>query len=252
LSLAIIRTIQTLILPPAFIVILMFSGFLLLWFNRIAGRALITFGFLLLYGLSIYPVSNALITPLEEGLRPVALKSVKADVIVVLGGGAHDLSWLGLEPEPSDGSLQRMVAAVKLYHALHIPIMVTGGAGDPAQPLLSDAGPMARTARDLGVPMKDIILDNGSPNTLASAKAVKKQFAGKRIILATSAFHLRRALAMFRAQGLEVVPEPSGYLHGQKSLGYADALPQMSCLTVSSRAMSEYLSYSWYSILGEI
>jgi uncharacterized SAM-binding protein YcdF (DUF218 family) len=241
-----------LLLPPTSILALAFLGFLLMWSHRLLGRLLITAAFLLLYGLSISPVSDALITPLEADYRPLDVKSVKADVIVVLGGGAVDLSALGLEPVPNDGSLERTVAAVKLYRSLHIPIVVTGGAGDPARPQLSDAAPMARIALDLGVPKKDITVDNASFNTLASARNMKAAFAGKRMVLVTSAYHLKRSVALFQKQGLEVIPHPSGFKSGQRDRSFYAAIPRLEFLNTSSAALSERLSLTWYRLRKEL
>jgi uncharacterized SAM-binding protein YcdF (DUF218 family) len=246
------KTLLLLMLPPASILALMIMGFLLLWSHRLLGRMLITAAFLLLYGLSISPVSDALISPLEAGYRPVDVKSVKADVIVVLGGGAVDLSALGLESMPSTGSIGRMVAAVKLYRFLHIPIVITGGAGDPGRPQLSDAAPMARIALDLGVPKKDITVDNASFNTQASARNMKDSFAGKRMILVTSAYHLKRSVALFQAQGLEVFPQPSAFLSGQRSRSFYTAIPSLEFLNISSIALSERISLTWYRFRKEL
>jgi uncharacterized SAM-binding protein YcdF (DUF218 family) len=236
-----------LLLPPTSILALMFLGFLLVWSHRLLGRLLITAAFLLLYGLSISPVSDALITPLEADYRPLDVMNVRADVIVVLGGGAVDLSALGLEPMPSNGSLERVVAAVKLYRTLHIPMVITGGAGDPAMPQLSDAEPMARMALDLGVPKQEIMIDNTAFNTLASARNVKTAFAGKRMVLVTSAYHLKRSVGMFRKLGLEVVPQPSGFLSGKRGdRSFYAAIPRLEFLNISSIALSERISLTWY------
>jgi uncharacterized SAM-binding protein YcdF (DUF218 family) len=246
------KTLLLLLLPPTSILALMFLGFLLIWSHRLLGRLLITAAFLLLYSLSISPVSNALIAPLEADYRPLDVKSVKADVIVVLGGGAVDLSALGLEPMPNADSLQRVAAAVKLYRSLHIPIMITGGAGDPARPQLSDAVPMARMALDLGVPKKDITVDNASFNTLASARNMKAACAGKRVVLVTSAYHLKRSVAMFQKQGLEVIPQPSGFLSRQRDRSFFAAIPRLEFLNISSAALSERLSLTWYRLRKDL
>jgi len=241
-----------LLLPPTSILALMFLGSLLLRSHRLLGRLLITAAFLLLYGLSISPVSDALIAPLEADYRPLDVKSVKADVIVVLGGGAVDLSALGLESRPSADSLQRTVAAVKLYRSLHIPIVITGGVGDPARPQLSDAAPMARMALDLDVPKKDIAIDNASFNTLASARNMKAAFAGKRMVLVTSAYHLKRSVALFQKQGLDVIPQPAGFLSGQRDRSYYAAIPRLEYLNISSAALSERLSLTWYRLRKDL
>lgn len=242
------KTVLLLLLPPTSILALMFLGFLLLRSHRILGRLLVAAAFLLLYCLSISPVSEALIAPLEADYRPLDIKSVKADVIVVLGGGAFDLSSLGLESMPTDGSLERIVAAIKLYRSLHIPIVITGGAGDPARPGLSDAEPMARAAQELGVPKKDIAIDNTSVNTLASARNMKAAFSGKRMILVTSAYHLTRSMGMFRKQGLDVIPQPSGFLSGQRDHSFYAAIPRLEFLDISTAALAERLSLTWYRL----
>ncbi len=252
MSFIITKTLLFLLLPPASILALMLLGFLLIWSHRILGRLLITVGFLSLYGLSISPVSDALIAPLEADYRPLDVKSVKADIIVALGCGAVDLSALGLEPMTTNDSLERTVAAVKLYRQLHIPIVITGGAGDPARPQLSDAAPMARMALDLGVPKQYLFVDNASFNTLASARNMKAAYDGKRMVLVTSAYHLKRSVALFQKQGLDVLPQPSGFLSGQRGRSFYALLPRLEFLNISSTALSERLSLVWYRLKKEL
>jgi uncharacterized SAM-binding protein YcdF (DUF218 family) len=200
MDLIFLRSMQRLVLPPANVLLLLMIGFLLIRSCRNLGRLFIATGFLLLYGLSISPVSSALMAPLEKSFRPVNVNSAKADVIVVLGGGTRDRSWLGLEPEPGEKSLQRVVAAVKLHRALHIPVLISGGAGDPDQSQLSDADSMARAALGLGVLEQDIVIENKSRNTLESARAVRGLLKRNRIILVTSVFHMKRSVALLRSR----------------------------------------------------
>jgi uncharacterized SAM-binding protein YcdF (DUF218 family) len=247
-----LKLLQRLVLPPASILLLLLFGFLLVRSRRNLGGLFIAIGLLLLYGLSISPVSSVLIAPLERDFQPVNAKRVKADVIVVLGGGTRDRSWLGLKPEPGEESLRRVVAAVKLYDALHIPVLLTGGAGDLAQPQLSDADAMARVAMDLGVPEKDIRIESLSRNTLESARAVKDMTRGNRIVLVTSAFHMKRSVALFKKQGFEVVPAPVGFRSGHRPFAFFSLIPNADSLSSSSLALAEHLSFGWYSMTGDL
>jgi uncharacterized SAM-binding protein YcdF (DUF218 family) len=247
-----LKLLQRLVLPPASILLLLIFGFLLVRFRRNLGRLFIAIGCLLLYGLSISPVSSALIAPLERDFQPVNAKLVKADVIVVLGGGTRDRSWLGLRPEPAEESLKRVVAAVKLYKTVHIPVLLTGGTGDLAQSQLSDADAMARTALDLGVLEKDIRIETISRNTLESARAVKDMIKGNRIVLVTSAFHMKRSVALFKKQGFEVVPAPAGFRSGQRPFSVFSIIPSADNLSSSSLALAEHLSLGWYSMTGDL
>jgi len=244
------KILMSLILPPASLVILMAAGFVIVMFRRILGRFLIVTSFLLLYLLSISPVSDFLLKPLEKGAGHDNARHEKADAIVVLGGGVMDLSWLELESQPSDMSLERLVAGVKLYKELHIPLVIIGGNGNPFEQGVKEAEAMGRVANGIGVPDKDIITENTPRNTLESAISAKKLIKGNSIILVTSAFHMKRSSAMFRRQGFDVMTAPSGYKSEQRGLSLYSCIPRAGSLNDSSAALAEYLSIFWYTITG--
>jgi uncharacterized SAM-binding protein YcdF (DUF218 family) len=236
-----------LILPPASLVIIMAAGFLV-GLRHVLGRLLVAAGFLLLYLLSISPVSDALLKPLETGFPPWKDGQVKADAIVVLGGGARDLTWLAQPSEPSCSSKERVVKGIMIYRKQHLPLVFMGGNGDPSRTMSPDADAMARTAVELGVPARDVKVENKSRNTLESARALKNVIRGKSIILVTSAFHLKRASAMFMKQGFRVIPAPAGYRYEQKKLTCYSFIPHEGNFDDSSTAISEYASLLWYSL----
>jgi uncharacterized SAM-binding protein YcdF (DUF218 family) len=241
-----------LVLPPSGIIILMAIGFLIVKQKRIAGWGLIVFGFLLLYGLSTGPVINSLIVPLETRYPPLKDKTVHADAIVVLTGGVSDLSQLGLEPEPSVISLERLVKGVMLYRAFRRPLIIAGGSGSLIHPEIPEADAMARAALDLGVLEQDIVIENKSRNTLESARAVRGLLTGNRIILVTSAFHMKRSAALFKKQEFDVVPSPTGYLALDQPVSWYSFIPSAVGLSTSAVALSEYISFAWYSMKGDL
>ncbi len=246
-----LKTVLYLILPPASLVILMALGFLV-GPRRVLGRLLVAAGFFLLYFLSISPISDALLKPLEWGLPPWKDGPVKADAIVVLGGGVRDLTWLELPSEPSGSSQERVVRGIMIYRKHHLPLVLMGGNGDPSRTKTPDAEAMARTALELGVPSRAVKVENRSRNTLESAKALKGMIKGRDIILVTSAYHLKRASAMFRKQGFRVIPAPAGYRYEQKKLTFFSFIPHAGNLDDSSTAISEYASLLWYSLTKAI
>ena len=241
-----------LILPPSGIMILMAIGFLLVKQKRMVGWGLIISGFLLLYGLSTGPGINALIVPLEASHPPLKDEKVHADAIVVLTGGVSDLSRLGLEPEPSDISLERLVKGVMLYRALRRPFIIAGGSGSLTYSEISEADAMACSSMDLGVLEQDIVIENKSRNTLESARAVRGLLKGNRIILVTSAFHMKRSVALFKKQGFDVVPAPTGYLAMHRPVSLYAFIPGAVGLSTSAVALSEYISFAWYSMKGDL
>jgi uncharacterized SAM-binding protein YcdF (DUF218 family) len=241
-----------LLLPPAGMLLLMLAGFILLRRRRNAGRTLIAAGFVLLFGLSLNPVADRVIRPLEAYYQPLPEGPIKADAIVVLGGGARDLSWVPAGPEPSEGSLERLVGAVQLARKHRLPLVMSGGTGDTKPGTVLEADAMANVAMRLGIPAKDIVIENGSRNTWENAQAVQKILPGRTIILVTSAFHMRRSVAMFKKQGFSVLPAPAGYLSQTRHGSYTDYLPQAEALATSSTAIAEYISLSWYGMTGKI
>jgi uncharacterized SAM-binding protein YcdF (DUF218 family) len=241
-----------LILPPAGPLFLAAAGLLIIRKYHRLGRAFLVSGFVLLYLLSIQPVSDLLMRPLERSFLPLRSTAVKANAIVVLSGGVRDLSWVGLAPEPSGASLERLLIGAKLQKALHLPLVLSGGSGDPTNLEISEADAMARIAAGLGVPRKHIVVERKSRNTLESAKALKNILRGERIILVTSAFHMKRALAMFKAQGFDAMPAPAGYMSEQRGFSLFSLIPTADHLCTTATALHEYLSFLWYKGRGEI
>jgi uncharacterized SAM-binding protein YcdF (DUF218 family) len=95
-----------------------------------------------------------------------------------------------------------------------------------------------------------MITENAPRNTLESARAAKKLIKGNRIILVTSAYHMKRSSAMFRKQGFDVVPAPAGYRSEQQGLSLYSCIPRAGSLHDSSAALAEFLSLFWYTITG--
>ncbi len=246
------KTLLSLILPPAGPLVSIAAGFLIVKPCRNLGRFMIATGFLALYALSISPVAYLLLQPLETAVTAPPSQLVKADAIVVLAAGVRDRSWLGMPSEPSSTSYERMIEGITIYRKRRLPLVFVGGNGDPWRKLAPEADAMAASARGLGVPARDILVENSSRNTLEGARALKSVITGTRIVLVTSASHMKRAAALFAKQGFTVVPAPAGYRAESGKLSLPAFIPRAGNLEDSSTALSEYISYCWYSLSGAI
>lgn len=245
------KIVLSLILPPASLLALIGGGLLLTRRHRTAGRALAAAGIVLLYALSIDPVANRLIRPLEAAYPPLQSTGVSAVAVVVLGGGIKDLSWVPLAPVPGEHSLSRLVAGIELARTLRIPLVVSGGSGEtaPGGPIEADA--LADAAVRLGFPRKDLIIEGGSRNTWENAGAVNKLLPGRTIVLVTSAFHMKRAAGMFRRNGFTVLPAPVDYQSTSRPWSPAQLIPRAASFSVSTTALAERLSLAWYGMTGK-
>jgi uncharacterized SAM-binding protein YcdF (DUF218 family) len=246
------KIVQSLLLPPASILLLMLAGLFVIRRRRTAGQVLVGIGMVLLYLLSLPAVADMLLRPLESAYPPFAGKGVKADAVVVLTGGVRDLSWIPAPPAPAEESLDRLVVGIQIAASHRLPLVISGGTGAIAPTSVREADVMADTAVRLGFPSRDIVIENSSRNTLESAEAVAAMMPEKTIILVTSAYHLRRSVAMFRKQGFSVIAAPAGYNLRSRAASLSDLIPRAGNLDASSTALSEYTSLAWYTLTGAI
>ncbi|MEE9591430.1 MAG: YdcF family protein [Thermodesulfobacteriota bacterium] len=248
------KVILFLILPPSGLLILMGAGFLMIKARRRMAGLFIFSGFSLLYLLSIGPISDTLLKPLERSASYFKVDQSNAEAIVVLSGGVKELSWLDLKPQPSSESMGRIVCGVRLYRKLRdVPLFILGGSGDPAKPDISEAKAMAAVAISLGVPSRDITIESKSRNTLENARNLAEIIGKKNsFILVTSAFHMKRASAIFKKLGFDVIPAPCDYRSEQKRLSIYAFIPHATNLRDSSTALHEYIGILWYRMWGRI
>ena len=138
------------------------------------------------------------------------------DDAIVLGG------FTRLWASPADrlhlnGDGNRFAHAVELYHLGTVRRLVfVSGATTATDPPLAEADLAARTAKRFGVPAAAIVALNTSRNTGENAAECRAYYETQgrvlpRILLVTSAVHMRRAEASFRRAGLEVTPFPTDH-----------------------------------------
>jgi len=77
--------------------------------------------------------------------------------------------------------------------------------------------------------------------------ALLKNKGVRRIVLVTHAWHLRRAVPLFEAQGLDVVPAGLQF-SGTRPDSILDLLPTPAGLRDSSLALHEWLGILWYKL----
>jgi uncharacterized SAM-binding protein YcdF (DUF218 family) len=249
---AVQKVLLALLLPPASLLVLIVSGLILSRWRRTAGRVFLASGIFLLYVLSLEPVSERLIRPLEAAFKPFAGTDMRPDAVVVLGGGVHNLDWVPAPHAPTEQSLERLVAGIHRARTLRLPLILAGGSSRITPGGVPEADAMANAAVMLGFSRKDLILDSRSRNTWENAEAVKQVLLGRTVILVTSAYHMTRSAGMFRKQGFTVIPDPAGYHEQTQQLAPAHLLPRANALELSSTAISEYISLAWYWTTGKL
>ncbi len=84
---------------------------------------------LVIYLLSIRPVSNSFIKPLEDYYaQPDVTELNSAKAIVLLGGGSYGgVKDFDGEGQVNGGAANRLLMALRLHKALQLPIVLSGG-----------------------------------------------------------------------------------------------------------------------------
>lgn len=245
------KFIGNLMMPLPTLLLLMGLALLLLWFTRWqkSGKVILSLSWLLLLLLSLQPIADRLLRPLESdyvtyrGSDPV-------DYIVVLGGGyTFNPDWA-----PSSNlignSLPRVTEGVRLYLTHPGSKMVFTGARGANT--LSNAATAARVAESLGVPSNDIVILERPLDTEQEAAQVAGLVGEKPFILVTSANHLPRAMRFFEAKGLHPIPAPANQLAISSPLNIWDrVMPSSMFLGHSERAVYETLGSLWQRLKGD-
>ena len=179
-----------------------------------------------------------------------------SDGIVVLSGGEIRLPHMNTKIiEWNDPD--RFLAGIDLYKANKSNRLIfTGG----INPLRSDLPPEGdiyiRTAISMGIPKKDLFTTYPVSNTYQEAKAIKKLLndeipaSKKKVILVTSAFHMKRAKRVFEREGITVLPYPVDF-KGNKSISHSFLnpllwVPHSSYLNRSTNAIREIIGRIFY------
>lgn len=133
-----------------------------------------------------------------------------ADAILVLGGGVGMPPPDAGYPYPmlADGA-DRIWFGAMLWHAqtktnAAVKVYCTG---------LDVSASTIPVLKAFGVPAVSIVALDGPRNTEEEARRCEKVLAGRRVLLVTSALHMRRALRIFRkyAPNLKVIPAPTDH-----------------------------------------
>lgn len=191
--------------------------------------------------------SNHLMRQMESAFPPVAVEKLPtAQAIVLLGGGVEPLLRGAAHPNLLS-AVDRVWHTARLYHAGKAPLLVpSGGGGDTPGFAGTEASAMQQLLRDLRVPDAAVLLEDRSLNTAQNAQMtleLLQQRGVRRILLVTSALHMRRALAQFRAQGFDVVPAATDHVGRDTSAWpwWRRWLPSAEALDDSGRAMKEWV-----------
>lgn len=239
------RLLEKLFMPPTSLLWLAVVGWLLVLVGRRRwGLRLLAVGLLALLVLGMPATQALLLRPLDR-YPPLDLatawrqqKGATGEAIVILDGGARDGAREYGAQTVNLATLERLRYGAWVYRHLARPILVSGPYGQEMAEALDHS---------FGVPTQWV--EGRSRNTHESARRTALLLQGHgigRIYLVTHCWHMRRAVAAFRAAGLEVKAAPMGFSAPRRGPGAL--LPDAGALGESRYLLHEWGGLLWYRL----
>lgn len=246
------KLLTSLLDPTILALFLLLAGGIFIWRNRrpAVGKFLLMAAFfvLIVFSTSFLP---RLGTWYQESLYQTYRTSPEntIDYIVVLGGGYGYEASLPPSQQLSVESLARLVEGIRLLNEHPSARLIVTGGGPEDEP--TNAEVFRDAAVMLGVARDRIILESRAWDTHAEAEFVRELVEpDDTLLLVTSATHMRRALGMFRKQGLNVMPAPAvRRIKGDIRIGF---LPSSANLYESNLVIREWIGVLWARLRGQM
>ncbi len=176
------------------------------------------------------------------------------EVGILLGGMAgYDKNNVG----HFSGAADRFIQTNILYHQGVIKkILITSGSANLVYKQLGEADFIVEELIKSGVPAKDILKENKSRDTYENATFSKHIIDSLHLkgpfVLISSAFHLPRAMKVFKKVGLQVIPYPSAFVAVKKIYSWQDyILPSLNVLMEWDGTIKEIIGTVVYKITGK-
>ena len=202
------------ILIQLFIIFFIQSKKLVLFFSKLLLILFLFFGYI--------PLSNFLLSKMEDYIQPSKYPAHQLTGVVVLGGSFDS----GLEAKERNevslgSSAERLTKALEIYKKNpRILILFSGFSGKLKPQGWSESDMAKKFFLDQGVKLDNLILENQSRNTFENIKYSKDiitNFKGTWGLI-TSASHMPRSFFTFKKQGLILEPISVDYKTGTSKM----------------------------------
>lgn len=202
----------------------------------------------LVLGVGVAPTGAVLLAQLEARHPAPADALERARGAIILGGsaGATGQETIGYR---LNGNAERLTTALALRAARpDWPIIITGGDGSVFGQAIPEPEAVRRLIAHVGGDPGAFIFEEASRNTRENA-VLTAELLGDQAgpwLLVTSARHMPRAYATFRAAELDVIPYPVD----QNADAIAPSLNIAGNFAVTAEALRELVGYAYYWARG--
>jgi uncharacterized SAM-binding protein YcdF (DUF218 family) len=177
--------------------------------------------------------------------------------VVALGGGESISQYDPLGFAARDGA-SRILTAVDLVRTGRAKTLVLGGSilplpGKPGLPSMAAVQDWVVSWHVINGAVTNLGICANTHDEALAFKKLKESQGWKKVILVTSALHLRRSVALFKKQGIEVVPVPADFEAYGVTLDHGISLfPRVQPFVLLSRYLHEKIGWWVYRWRGWI
>jgi uncharacterized SAM-binding protein YcdF (DUF218 family) len=250
------KTLGIMLLPVNFLIGLGALGVILLATRlRWLGRKLMIVSLVLLVIFGFSPLGSLLLYSLESRFPPWDPSHGAPDGMIVLGGSIDPDLSLAHGATVIRNAADRIVAAAVLARKYpNTRIVFTGGSANLISNDAKEGDFAGEVLESLGVPKSRLTVERLSRNTLENAefsKALVSPKPGERWLLVTSAFHMPRAVGLFRKAGFPVEPYPVDWRVAGRDDLFSFLTIAVEGLSRTDIAVREWMGLIAYRINGK-
>lgn len=244
------KIMETIILPPGIMIVLMIFGIILRRRFHRTGQTFFVTGFilLLLFSLPIFSNNLILFEQSYPALRDVQIRSLEAKAIIILGGGRYpDAPEYG-EDTIADDALERCRYGAYLQRKTKLPILVTGGSVYGGRKPESEL--MKAVLENEFLAVVNWVEGKSRTtyeNAIFSFEMLQKEKI-RDVVIITSAYHMPRSVEAFEQAGFNVVAAPISFSGNSTRPFYFQLLPSMDALYQSRIVLHEWVGRLWYHL----
>lgn len=244
-----------LLTPGTLLLLALIVGCSLIWTRGLwrLGRRILSVLALVLLTVTVLPVDDMILSPLENRFPANPPIPEHVDGIIVLGGSIDPYLSAAHHQVVMNESSERLVEGARLSR-LHpeARLLFTGGSADPLRPDMREAPVAQQALIDMGADPAHLLIEDASRNTYENAvfsqRLVQPQ-KGEVWLLITSAKHMPRAVGVFRSVGWPVVPWPVDYATGSQAR-WVNADKTLTRLGNLSNGLHEWAGLLFYRLSG--
>ncbi|MDQ0011593.1 uncharacterized SAM-binding protein YcdF (DUF218 family) [Luteibacter jiangsuensis] len=235
-----------------FLILLAIGLVLLVRRRSCGGAAVVVLSLAWLFFAGCGPLTGMLLGRLQAGFAPDVAQWGQRNAIILLGAGTVRSGAGAIEPSLyANGRILRAAELYRSCKATGADCKVEVSGGDAMKLRQAEADVYAITLERLGLPRTDLVLEARSMNTFQNAqfsKPLLMAYGADKVVLVSSAVHLKRAVLYFAHFGIRGEAVRGDYVTARY-----DWLPTSENLSFADFALHEYIGvarYHFYNAMG--